>query len=110
VIEAVYATIKPGATCGDLVRAAAAVEPKHALKHFYLGHGCGVRQRRGFRSSGPTWAWRSTTRSSSARDGVRPWSVVWRDGAGGYRSEEIVVVTDDGLRQAHHLLHAVRVT
>src|SRR5581483_8451884 len=41
VIDAVYATIKPGATCGDLVRAAAAVEPKHALEHFYLGHGCG---------------------------------------------------------------------
>ena len=41
VIDAVYATIKPGATCGDLVRAAAGVEPKYALRHFYLGHGCG---------------------------------------------------------------------
>ncbi len=41
VMEAVYAAIKPGATCGDLDRAAASVEPKFALKQFYLGHGAG---------------------------------------------------------------------
>src|SRR5207248_2618142 len=38
---AVCDTIKPGATCGDLVRAAMSVEPKYGLEHFYLGHGVG---------------------------------------------------------------------
>ena len=106
-----YATIKPGATCGDLVRAAASVEPKHALRHFYLGHGCGCDSGEApFIGSDLGIAFDDTVELAPGMVFVLE-PVVWRDGVGGYRSEEIVVVTDDGFEQADHLrLHAVRVT
>jgi Xaa-Pro aminopeptidase len=99
VIDAVYATIKPGATCGDLVRAAAAVEPKHALKHFYLGHGCGCDSGEApFIGSDLGIAFDDTVELAPGMVFVLE-PVVWRDGAGGYRSEEIVAVTDDGFEK-----------
>jgi Xaa-Pro aminopeptidase len=96
VMEAVYSTIKPGATCGDLVRAAAAVEPKHALRHFYLGHGCGCDSGEPpFIGSDLGIAFDDTVELAPGMVFVLE-PVVWRDGAGGYRSEEIVAVTDHG--------------
>jgi Xaa-Pro aminopeptidase len=96
VIEAVYTTIKPGATCGDLVRAAAGVEPKHALRHFYLGHGCGCDSGEPpFIGSDLGIAYDDTVELVPGMVFVLE-PVVWRDGIGGYRSEEIVVVTDSG--------------
>ena len=92
----VQAAIRPGASCGDLVRAAARVEKKHALAHFYLGHGLGCDS-----SEAP---YIGSDLGLAYDDGVplvagmvfvlEP--VVWHDGVGGYRSEEIVRVTDDG--------------
>ena len=96
VMEAVYTTIKPGATCGDLVRAAAGVEPKHALRHFYLGHGCGCDSGEPpFIGSDLGLAYDDTVELVPGMVFVLE-PVVWRDGIGGYRSEEIVVVTDSG--------------
>ena len=96
VIEAVYATIRPGVTCGDLVRAAASVEPKHALRHFYLGHGCGCDSGEApFIGSDLGIQFDDTVELAPGMVFVLE-PVVWRDGVGGYRSEEIVVVTDDG--------------
>jgi Xaa-Pro aminopeptidase len=96
VIDAVYATIKPGATCGDLVRAAATVEPKHALKHFYLGHGCGCDSGEApFIGSDLGIAFDDTVELVPGMVFVLE-PVVWRDGVGGYRSEEIVAVTENG--------------
>src|SRR5690349_5311502 len=96
VIEAVYSTIKPGATCGDLVRAAAGVEPKHALRHFYLGHGCGCDSGEPpFIGSDLGIAYDDTVELVPGMVFVLE-PVVWRDGVGGYRSEEIVAVTDHG--------------
>jgi len=54
--RAVYATIKPGATCGDLVRRPRPSAEARA-EALLLGHGCGCDSAR-LRSSGPTWAWR----------------------------------------------------
>jgi Xaa-Pro aminopeptidase len=95
-LAAVSAEIRPGASCGDLVRAAARVEKKHALSHFYLGHGLGCD------SSEPPFI--GSDLGQAVDDGflleagmvfvLEP--VVWRDGVGGYRSEEIVHVTPDG--------------
>jgi Xaa-Pro aminopeptidase len=96
VIDAVYAAIKPGVTCGDLVRAAATVEPKHALKHFYLGHGCGCDSGEApFIGSDLGIAFDDTVELVPGMVFVLE-PVVWRDGVGGYRSEEIVAVTDGG--------------
>ena len=96
VLAAVSAAIRPGASCGDLVRAAARVEKKHALSHFYLGHGLGCDS-----SEAP---FIGSDRGLAFDDGVELEAgmvfvlepVVWRDGVGGYRSEEIVHVTPDG--------------
>ncbi len=99
VIDAVYAAIKPGATCGDLVRAAASVEPKHALRHFYLGHGCGCDSGEApFIGSDLGIQFDDTVELAPGMVFVLE-PVVWRDGIGGYRSEEIVVVTDDGFEK-----------
>jgi Xaa-Pro dipeptidase len=96
VIEAVYATIKPGATCGDLDRAAAGVEPKFALKQFYLGHGAGCDSAEApFIGSDLGLAFDDTVELAAGMVFVLE-PVVWRDGFGGYRSEEIVHVTDGG--------------
>jgi Xaa-Pro aminopeptidase len=99
VIEAVYATIKPGATCGDLVRAAASVEPKHAFRHFYLGHGAGCDSGEApFIGSDLGIDYDDTVELVPGMVFVLE-PVVWREGVGGYRSEEIVVVTDDGFEK-----------
>jgi Xaa-Pro aminopeptidase len=99
-LAAVRAEIRPGRSCGDLVRAAVRVERKHALAHFYLGHGLGCDS-----SEAPLIG---SDLGLEFDDGVELVEgmvfvlepVVWRDGAGGYRSEEIVRVTSDG----HELL------
>ena len=99
VIDAVYAAIKPGATCGDLVRAAASVEPKHALRQFYLGHGAGCDSGEPpFIGSDLGLAYDDTVELVEGMAFVLE-PVVWRDGVGGYRSEEIVVVTADGFER-----------
>ena len=95
-IEEVYAAIRPGASCGDLVRAAQKVEPKHALKHFYLGHGLGCDSAEGpIIGSDLGLPFDDTVELKQAMVFVLE-PVVWRDGVGGYRSEEVVAVTDTG--------------
>jgi Xaa-Pro aminopeptidase len=95
-LHSVTAAIRPGASCGDLVRAAARVEEKHALAHFYLGHGLGCD------SAEPPIIGSDL---GLAFDDASPLEagmvfvlepVVWRDGVGGYRSEEVVHVTPTG--------------
>lgn len=96
VMAAVYAAIRPGATAGDLVRAAAGIEKKHALSHYYLGHGLGVD------SAEPPII--GSDLGLAVDDGLELQAgmvfvlepVIWRDGVGGYRSEEIIHVTADG--------------
>ena len=96
VMDAVYGAIKPGVTCGDLVRAAASVEPKHSLRHFYLGHGAGCDSSEApFIGSDLGIEFDDTVVLAEGMVFVLE-PVIWRDGVGGYRSEEIVVVTDGG--------------
>jgi Xaa-Pro dipeptidase len=98
IISAVLSVTKAGATCGDLARAAIAANGgrKPWLPHFYLGHGIGT--------NAAEMPMIGTDLGSEFDDNfvfpagmmlvLEP--VIWEDGTGGYRSEEIVVITDDG--------------
>ncbi len=98
VLDAVLAVTKAGATSGDLARAAIAANGgrKPWLPHFYLGHGIGT-----YPAEPPMIG---TDLGEDFDDKfVFPAGMVlvlepvmWEDGTGGYRSEEIVVITEDG--------------
>ena len=98
ILDAVLAVTKAGVTSGDLARAAIAANGgrKPWLPHFYLGHGIGT-----YPAEAPMIG---TDLGEDFDDNfvfppgmvlvLEP--VVWEDGTGGYRSEEIVVITEDG--------------
>ena len=97
-LDAVLAVTKAGATSGELARAAIAANGgrKPWLPHFYLGHGIGT--------NAAEMPMIGTDLGEEFDDNfvfpagmvlvLEP--VVWEDGTGGYRSEEIVVITEDG--------------
>ena len=98
VMVAVLDVLGPGVSGGDLCRAAEASHGSRRpwLPHFYLGHGLGVES-----AEMPLVG---TDLGTAFDDSLvmapgmvlvlEP--VVWEDGVGGYRAEEIVTVTDDG--------------
>jgi Xaa-Pro dipeptidase len=98
ILDAVLAVTKAGATSGDLARAAIAANGgrKPWLPHFYLGHGIGT-----YPAETPMIG---TDLGEEFDDNfvfppgmvlvLEP--VVWEDGTGGYRSEEIVVINENG--------------
>ena len=98
ILDAVLAVTRAGATCGDLARAAIAANggQKPWLPHFYLGHGIGT--------NAAEMPMIGTDLGAEFDDNfVLPAGmllvlepVVWEDGTGGYRSEEIIVITEDG--------------
>ncbi|MGY4711669.1 M24 family metallopeptidase [Mycolicibacterium sp. CBM1] len=98
IITAVLAVTKAGATSGDLARAGIAANggKKPWLPHFYLGHGIGTQA--------AEMPMIGTDLGEDFDDKfVYPAGmvlvlepVVWEDGTGGYRGEEIVVVAEDG--------------
>lgn len=100
VVQAVLELIRPGTTGAELTRRAFEVAggTKPWLEHFYLIHGVGVE---------PAELPLLGTDLGEAFDEsivlapgmtlvLEP--AIWQDGCGGYRSEEIVAVTDDGYR------------
>ena len=98
ILDAVLKVTKAGATSGDLARASIAANggQKPWLPHFYLGHGIGT--------NAAEMPMIGTDLGEEFDDSfvfpagmvlvLEP--VVWEDGTGGYRSEEIVVITEDG--------------
>ena len=98
ILDAVLDVTRAGATSGDLARAAIAANggTKPWLPHFYLGHGIGT-----YPAETPLIG---TDLGEEFDDNfvfpvgmalvLEP--VVWEDGTGGYRSEEIVIITEDG--------------
>jgi Xaa-Pro dipeptidase len=98
ILDAVLKVTKAGATSGDLARAAIAANggSKPWLPHFYLGHGIGT--------NAAEMPMIGTDLGQEFDDKfVYPAGmvlvlepVVWEDGTGGYRSEEIIVITEDG--------------
>lgn len=98
ILNPVLDAVRPGATVADLTRASvvAAGGTQPWLPHFYLGHGIGV--------SAAEMPMMGTDLGPEFDENfvLEPGMVlvfepvVWEDGTGGYRSEEIVVVTRDG--------------
>lgn len=98
IITAVLGVTRAGASAADLTRAAVAANGgvKPWLPHFYLGHGIGV--------SAAEMPMIGTDLGAEYDENfvfepgmvlvLEP--VVWEDGTGGYRSEEIVVITETG--------------
>ena len=107
VLHASLAVVRPGATLGDVGRAARSVESEETpwLPHFYLAHGLGLES--------AEMPMVGTDLGSTFDDSYKLAAgmvlvfepVIWADGVGGYRAEEIVAVTDDGWRPlggGHH--------
>jgi Xaa-Pro aminopeptidase len=96
VIDVAYAAIKPGRTCGDVVRDVMAVEPQYRLEHFYLAHGAGCDSAEmPFLGSELGFEVEDTIELLPGMTFVLE-PVIWEDGTGGYRSEEVAAVTADG--------------
>ncbi len=99
VIAAVLEHVKPGATARDLTRAAEEAERGHRrpwLAHLYLAHGTGTDSAEmPFVGTDLGEAFdESLVLESGMVIVFEP--VIWDDGFGGFRAEEIVAVTDDG--------------
>jgi Xaa-Pro dipeptidase len=98
IMTAVLGVARAGVTAGDLARAATAANggSRPWLPHFYLGHGIGV--------NAAEMPMIGTDLGADFDDNfvlqqgmvlvLEP--VVWEDGTGGYRSEEVLVITEEG--------------
>jgi Xaa-Pro dipeptidase len=100
VMVAVLDVLKPDVTGGDLCRAAEAANGggRPWLPHFYLAHGVGVESAEMplvGTDLGPTFDDRLVMAPGMVLV-LEP--VIWEEGVGGYRAEEIVAVTQDGWR------------
>jgi Xaa-Pro dipeptidase len=98
VMDAVLAVTRAGATAADLTAAAieAAGGTKPWMPHFYLGHGLGIDSAEmPFVGSDLGEAFDEALVLAPGMVLVLE-PVVWEDGAGGYRSEEVLVITEDG--------------
>lgn len=98
IMTAVLGVTKAGATAADLGRAAIEANggSKPWLPHFYLGHGIGV--------NAAEMPMIGTDLGADFDENfvLQPGMVlvlepvVWEDGTGGYRSEEVLVITEEG--------------
>jgi Xaa-Pro dipeptidase len=99
IVDAVHAVTRAGATGADLTKAAIEAHgdgTRPWVKHFYLGHGLGV--------DAAEMPFVGTDLGDQFDQGLvleagnilvlEP--VVWEDGTGGYRAEEVMLITDDG--------------
>jgi Xaa-Pro aminopeptidase len=98
IMNAVLAVTRAGVTASDLTAAAidAAGGEKPWMPHFYLGHGLGIDSAEmPFVGSDIGEVFDSTLVLEAGMVLVLE-PIVWEDGAGGYRSEEVLLITDDG--------------
>jgi Xaa-Pro aminopeptidase len=94
VTDSVLAAVHPGASAGDLVEAARRPgDGTPWLRHLYLGHGLGQQS-----SEPPLIGTEGSAGDVVLAAGMvlvlEP--VVWEEGRGGYRAEEVVAVTESG--------------
>ena len=98
IMDAVLAVTRAGATAADLTAAAieAAGGVKPWMPHFYLGHGLGIDSAEMPYVGGDIGE--AFDASLVLADGMvlvlEP--IVWEDGAAGYRSEEVLLITEEG--------------
>jgi Xaa-Pro dipeptidase len=98
IMTAVLDVARAGATAADLGRAATAANggSRPWLPHFYLGHGIGVNAAEMpmiGTDLGDEFDEKFVLQSGMVLV-LEP--VVWEDGTGGYRSEEVLVITEEG--------------
>ena len=100
VMEASLATMGPGVTLAEVGRAAIEADRRSVpwLPHFYLAHGLGVE------SAEMPMIGTDLGERFDEQFVLEPGMVlvlepvVWEDGVGGYRAEEVVAITDTGWR------------
>ncbi len=98
IVSAVLEVTRPGATAAELGRTATEANggSRPWLPHFYLGHGIGVN------AAETPMIGTDLGDEFDEKFVFEPGMVlvlepvVWEDGTGGYRSEEVVVITEDG--------------
>jgi Xaa-Pro dipeptidase len=101
ILDAVLSVTKAGATGADLTRAAIEANgdgTRPWVKHFYLGHGLGVdAAEMPFVGTdlGEGFDEHLVLQSGSVLV-LEP--IAWEDGTGGYRGEEIIVITEEGFQ------------
>lgn len=104
IVTSVLEVTKPGATARDLTRAAGQVNGRRPwLSHLYLSHGTGTESAEmPFIGTdlGDEFD-ESVVLASGMVLVLEP--VVWEDGHGGFRAEQIVTVTDDGYESLSNL-------
>jgi Xaa-Pro dipeptidase len=99
IVDAVHAVTRAGATGADLTKTAIEAYgdgTRPWVKHFYLGHGLGV--------DAAEMPFVGTDLGDQFDQSVvlEPGNIlvlepiVWEDGTGGYRAEEVMLITDDG--------------
>ncbi len=99
IVDAVHAVTRAGSTGAELTKAAIEAHgdgTRPWVKHFYLGHGLGV--------DAAEMPFVGTDLGDQFDQSVvleagnilvlEP--IVWEDGTGGYRAEEVMLITDDG--------------
>jgi Xaa-Pro dipeptidase len=98
IIDAVLAVTRAGATGADLTRAALSAyggDRRPWMEHFYLSHGLGIE------SAESPFIGTDLGESYDERQVLAAGMVivleplVWEDGAGGYRAEEVIAITED---------------
>jgi Xaa-Pro aminopeptidase len=98
IMDAVLDVTKAGATAADLTAAAiaAAGGVKPWMPHFYLGHGLGIDSAEmPYVGSDIGEAFDATLVLTAGMVLVLE-PLVWEDGAAGYRSEEVLLITEEG--------------
>jgi Xaa-Pro aminopeptidase len=98
VLTAVLDVTRAGATAADLTAAAIAANDgeKPWMSHLYLGHGLGIDSaEQPFVGSDIGEAFDASLVLQTGMVLVLE-PVIWEDGEGGYRAEEVLLITEDG--------------
>ena len=98
IMEAVLAVVRAGATAADLTAAAKAANggAKPWMPHFYLGHGLGIDSAESPYVGSDIGEEFDASLVLEAGNVLVLEPIVWDDGAAGYRSEEVLLITEDG--------------
>jgi Xaa-Pro aminopeptidase len=99
VVDAVRSVTRAGATGDELTKAAIEAHgdgTRPWVKHFYLGHGLGID------AAEMPFVGTDLGEQFDASVALEPGNilvlepVIWEDGTGGYRAEEVMLITEDG--------------
>lgn len=99
IVDAVHSVTRAGATAAELTKAAIEAHgdgTRPWVKHFYLGHGLGVDAAEMPFVGTDLGDQFDQSLVLEAGNILVLEPIVWEDGTGGYRAEEVMLITDDG--------------